>query len=127
MIFQTNIDLCAKIAEKSTFGRFRMGAVIAKRKDVLGIGWNRDKTHPLALKYGSDRPFGRIHAELDACLGVKPKDLEGASIYIVRLKVDGSQGLARPCMGCLNLLRYCGFKEMCYSTGNWGKTRVEEI
>ena len=96
--------------------KFRVGAVVFK-KNILSAGYNQRKTHPLLSKIGNQFMKG-LHAELHACIGLDAEQMEGASIYVVRLKLDGSIGLAKPCKMCQTYLREVGFKTAYYSTNS---------
>lgn len=99
--------------------RFRVGAVVYKRGS-WSAGFNKaNKTHPR-----SPHPYKSIHAEFAAVLGAVAMegvqfgwDLTGYSIYVHRLKRDGSAGLAKPCEWCQKMLAQVGIKEISYSNG----------
>lgn len=108
-----------KLAERNALHsdmRTRIGAVVSKRKKVLGTGFNKPKTHPKTNGHPY-KPNAGLHAEMSACLGIDVSDLVGATVTVVRIKKDGSWGLARPCNGCCQFLRKLGLARMVYSTG----------
>lgn len=86
--------------------------------NAWSAGYNRgQKTHPR-----SPHPYKSIHAEFDAVLGAVAMqglqfgwDLRGYKIYVHRLKRDGSDGLAKPCVWCQKMLDQVGIKEISYS------------
>ncbi len=93
--------------------RFRVGAVIYKKKAILGRGYNNgNKTHPR-----SPHPFKSIHAEFSAFLHSFRfrNDVVGASIYVHRLLANGLPGLSTPCPWCAELLRQVGIKDIYWS------------
>lgn len=107
-----------KQAEKSSFTRARIGAVIANKRRVLSVGKN-------SIRYYSKCPTPRVwenslHAEQDAILKLlnsgRQTDLIGATIYVSRVKRDGSPGLAKPCPCCMELIEAVGIKKVCYTT-----------
>lgn len=104
------INLAIREARKSPC-RFRMGAVIWNKSFIASSGHNNPfKTHPK-----SNVPWKTVHAEFAAILGVEPHHLAGASIYIHRLKRNGSPGLAKPCSYCQMLLDAVGIINVEYS------------
>lgn len=113
-------ELIKSLAIKEAYGahhtKTRVGAVVYQRSRVLGLGSNfQHKTHPK-----STHPFGRIHAELAAIIDAMRYDrfrnsLIGTSIYVARLKKDGSLGLAKPCRWCQELIHRVGIKEVTWS------------
>ena len=107
------MTLAQRLSMKSTYEKYKIGAVIARKGQVIGVGFNRHKTHtqsPHAYKY--------LHAEVDAALGVPLKQLRGATIYVYREKKDGTYGLAKPCSSCEGFLKERGLKSMIYTSDN---------
>lgn len=110
MVTKKVISAAKRCAEKST-SRFRLGAVVFMGNKIIGCGWNQmNKTH-----LQSPHPYKFIHAEFNSLLGIKRGDLRRASIYIHRLKKDGSTGLAKPCNSCAGFLSYVGIKKVYFS------------
>lgn len=105
------IDIARKISYKSQYDKYRIGAVICDKSKILGIGFNRHKTHPKA-----PNKYKFLHAEVDACLGIKENLLDRATIYVYREKKDGTIGMAKPCVTCHGFLSAVGVKTMVYST-----------
>lgn len=107
-------------AAKFSEHRFRVGAVVYKDNRHWASGYNKaQKTHP-----DSPHPFKSIHAEFDAVMNmISGEDswwhetLKDYSIYVHRLKRDGSDGLAKPCCWCQKMLDMVGIKEIHYSHG----------
>ena len=104
------INLAIKEAKKSSHD-FRLGAVIYKGKKIINSGFNQShKTHPI-----SKHPFSTIHAEVDAIIGTRREEMDGADIYVHRLLKNGKSGLAKPCQYCESLLRDIGIKKIYWS------------
>lgn len=86
----------------------KMAAVIAKRKKILAVGYNKHKTHPMMLKYTDNELRVSIHAEVDALVNAlknySPEELVGSEIYIARLLKNGKTGIAKPCEICQKAL-----------------------
>ena len=109
--------LLAYTVAKQSPSRYRLGAVVAKRNRVLGVGFNNQgKTHPIMRKYdpGEFRPGG-IHAEVKACQGASYRELNGAEIYVARVLRSGEPALAKPCEICQRFLRAMGVRLAYYS------------
>ena len=104
------VELAIKEAKKSNHD-FRLGAVIYKGKKIINAGFNHThKTHPI-----SKHPYSTIHAEVDAIIGVRRHDMNGASIYVHRLLKNNKPGLAKPCRHCESLLNDIGIKKIYWS------------
>ena len=114
----------------SDFMKARLGAVLIYKGKVMSVGWNSTKTSPLQKDLNRLRHFEvdcgeahhTLHAEV-ACL-TKTKDLDidwgRASLFICRIKKDGSRGLSRPCPGCQALIKSMGIKNIYYTTNDNG-------
>lgn len=93
---------------------YRLGAVLFKNRKLLKTGRNSFKTHPLLKEYS---PYAHRHAETDAIIRYGLDNCIGLSILVVRIKKDGSLGLAKPCNVCLALSREAGIHKIYYSIG----------
>lgn len=111
------MDLAAKVSRMSTHEHYKMGAVIARRSKVVGVGSNHYKTHPR-----SNHPYQAIHAELQAILNAQ-EDVRGCDIYIYRKLKTGALGLAKPCPWCEKLLLQSGISRVFYTSPDG----VEEV
>ena len=90
-----------------------MGCVLFKKKRFVSFGHNDTRrTHPK-----SATPYHRVHAELDAVLGVDQKDLLGCIAYVARIRMSGL-GLASPCKFCREVLSKVGIREVYYTLDN---------
>lgn len=88
-----------------------LGAVIARGSSILGVGFNKTKTHTK-----SNNHFNTQHAEMAALINAGKEKLAGAEIYVYRsLKLD-KMGMARPCKCCEASLKEVGIKKVHYTT-----------
>jgi deoxycytidylate deaminase len=112
---QKHINLALSMAKKST-SKFRLGAVLARRGNVISTGYNQmDKTHPLQNKfYKGDGALG-LHAEVHACIGVPAADLLGAHLYVTRILANGQIAMAKPCPTCYKFLTSVGVARVTFS------------
>lgn len=123
-------DMAHKMADKSTYDPFHLGCVFVYQGHVIGSGFNEDKTSPIQKKYNRYRHFKydnkpimhKNHAEI-SCLKSVPKSVDAATdwskvkVYIYRVSPgrDSKYGLARPCSGCLKMLRDKGVRRIYYT------------
>jgi tRNA(Arg) A34 adenosine deaminase TadA len=105
----------SRLAQTSPYGRFRLGAIIARKKSVISYGVNSKRTHPLQHKFSS-RPHISpwLHAEVHAISLARVGDLIDADIYVARIIQDGTIANSRPCEGCLRALHHYGISRMWY-------------
>lgn len=115
--------LARLMSRKSNARNFKMGAVVAKGRKILGLGCNDVvKTHPK-----SNAPYGRIHAELSAMLNAK-MDVAGATLYIFRAGNKETPLLAKPCQHCRDLIKTHDIKFIVYSNyGGFVKVPIAKL
>ena len=107
----------------------KMAAAIVKRNRVLTYGINRYKTHPLQAKYSRNVHATHLHAEIDAFQRALREytleDLDGCTLFVVRVRKNGMLAMARPCSGCMPALRTFGMARMVYSvSGGYNDERL---
>jgi deoxycytidylate deaminase len=112
--------LARAAARTSTHNKAHIGAVIVCGKDILSVGVNGMKSHPLQAKYNrlrfeDERANHLMHAELDALVKAKAMKANPA-VYIYRELRHGGTGMSRPCVGCLRALIDHGVTRMFYTT-----------
>lgn len=110
------LNRARKEAGKSTFDRARVGAVIVRSGRLLSSGCNQIRYS----KYAARNEYESIHAEEAAIIRLmrKPNGLQllaGATIFITRIKKDGSTGLAKPCKQCQDLINAVGIKKVIHT------------
>lgn len=112
------IQVAGKLALTSTYGRFKLGAIIARKNKIISMGTNSRKTHPLQQKY-ANRPHleAWLHAEIHALTLARVGDLWGSDAYIARVTADGQMASSRPCEGCYRALADHGVKRIFYCDG----------
>lgn len=132
------LELARAQALCSDFDQTKLGAVVIYKGRVISTGWNsQEKTHPLQKRMNRYRGFdpdesntnNTIHAEMSALIKIRHLDIDWnkVSVFVYRVKKDGSKGLARPCPGCENFMRKLGIRQVYYSTNNgWGYEVYED-
>jgi deoxycytidylate deaminase len=95
----------------------RVGAVIVSGGRVVAVGHNELRGFRCPTK---KRWENSLHAEQKAILRLLTKGrlhhLVGATIYVSRIKADGTYGMAKPCSYCYQLIQAVGIKEIVYTT-----------
>ena len=105
------LTLAKKESEKSSFKRFRVGAVLVRKGRVISKGYNRNKSHSLGSGFAKT-----LHAEgstLQDALkqGINPA---GAIMYVFRK----GGNLSKPCMDCQRHLINFGVNTVIYTDNN---------
>ena len=93
--------------------RFRLGAVLVHKNNIVAVGTNSYKTHPL-MAPRTAWPF--LHAEQHCIIRAGVENCEGLDLYIARVKKDNNLALSKPCSVCAELIMDVGIKRTFYST-----------
>ena len=116
-------DVAKAIAATSKHPKFRVGAAIVCGGQVINVGVNMAKTHPMQKRYNKYRNLGKpihdhLHAEMDAILKVLHQldDLKNVKVFVYRETKDGKMAMARPCAACMPALVEHGVRHIYYST-----------
>jgi tRNA(Arg) A34 adenosine deaminase TadA len=98
----------AKLAQTSD-NRFKMACIAVRSGSVLGADINVTKKHPTT-------PPNRFstHAEIGAMKACS--DPSGSTLYIARLKLDGTIAMARPCSWCMQHIQKNDIYRVVYTT-----------
>lgn len=111
------IKRAIKEAGRSSF-RQQLGAIVVKSGRLLATGYNRVGDNTRLINQNWE---GSIHAEQDAILHLlrqgREGELRGATIYVARIKGNGTR-LARPCDCCMNLCKYYKIKKVVYTNND---------
>jgi len=111
------IDKAAQVAATSTFGKFRVGAILLdKRGRVISSGVNSRKSHPRQKGVdgkGEIKIF--LHAEISALVRARKTPY---IMVVVRVNKRGETRLARPCPSCWEAGIEAGVEKIVWSTGD---------
>lgn len=117
------IEVAKSIALTSRHHKAHVGAVIADGRDILSVGVNGRKSHPLQQKYNrlkftDNHGHHLMHAELEAIVKGRAQGnkLAGTTMYVYRLMKTGMKGMSRPCVGCMQALKDFGIHRVMYTT-----------
>lgn len=101
----------------------KVAAAIYYGNQLISVGYNSRKTHPLQKKYGKNGHAIHLHAEIDAirrAVKVLPS-LDGCDIFIARVKRPSKlsknwiPGTAKPCIGCQRAIYAFGLRRIYYT------------
>lgn len=113
------ITSAIELARNNTNISHKVGCIITDRRGrILSSGMNSYiKTHPKQASYA--RRMGHpdsifLHAEIHALVRCKEK---AHTIYVARMKKDGSLGMAKPCLICAFAIKESGIKRIVYTDG----------
>ena len=119
------IQTLSKIAEDVPIaGRARIAAAIVHKNEIISIGTNQSKSHPLQAKFSRHYQAIHIHAEIDAIARaikrIDAKRLGQSTLYVSRVKLDRTGGnwmwgLAKPCSGCARAIASFDIKNVVWT------------
>jgi deoxycytidylate deaminase len=103
------IAMAAQEALRGEFSRYQHGAVIARNKDVISTGYNRNigiDNRLTALGH-----FYSLHAELEAIRKMPYSFKDACTLYSIRHNFN----MARPCPKCLKVIAKTPIKRIVFS------------
>ena len=104
------LELAKKEALKSKYV-MRVGAIIVRKGTVVGRGFNQLR-HTSKAKTA----WPSVHAEVAAILSTSKRLLKKSTIYVYRIKKDGTQGLSKPCAYSTAMILFLSLKTIVYTT-----------
>lgn len=124
-----------QVATVSDYKKQHIGCVAVYQGQVIGLGCNCNKTHPIQHYYNryrkqSDTMLPKLHAEISCINQIKHLDINFAKVklYIYRIRKDQPFGMARPCQSCMAAIKDIGIKNIYYTTNDgYSFERLERI
>lgn len=117
--------------------KMKLAACLVIRNEIISIGLNSDKSHPLQKKFSKNSDAIFKHAEVDCIINalrhVDQEDLKSATLYVHRVKrqykgdKEWSDGMAEPCCGCYKAIEHFGIKRTVFSTDEESKFGVSWV
>jgi deoxycytidylate deaminase len=108
--------------------KIKLAACLVIRNEVISVGLNSEKSHPMQKRFGKNSESIFKHAEVDAILGalrhIDSDLLKRSTLYVFRVKKKNKgdmtlvDGMAEPCSGCKKAIEHFGIKKVVYSTDN---------
>lgn len=93
---------------------YKLAACLSSRSG-MAFGVNSYKTSPLQVRYSSNPHRVHLHAEIEAlsrgtrkCKG----NVEGSTMYVVRMTKSGKVAMSKPCDGCIAALLEFGIDKV---------------
>lgn len=108
--------------------RMKLAASLVIKRDVISVGVNVMRSHPVQKKFGKNDNAIFLHAEINAIVNslnhVDKDDLRKADLYVYRVKKDTNDpkrthwvdGLSCPCEGCMSAIDSFNIRRVIHST-----------
>lgn len=127
MLSKTDIKYFNKareIAEISDFSNIHIGCVAVYQGNIIGVGFNTHKTHPIQKYYNRYREkdngkfMPKLHAEINCLNSIRHMNIQFSKVklYIYRPRVSKLYGICRPCPSCMAAIHDLGIKHIYYTT-----------
>lgn len=94
--------------------RFRLGATLIRKKEILAVKNNSAKTHPKLLPFYK---FPFLHSESNAIISYGLDNCEDTILYVLRILKTNELAMAKPCNSCMLLIKHCKIKQVYFTTG----------
>jgi deoxycytidylate deaminase len=116
-------NIAKSVSKLSDFYKCHTGCVVVYHKQIISVGVNQNKTHPIQKYYNQyrfDNSIGthNIHAEIDALSKIKYYDIDWSKVdlYVYREhKATGKLMLFKPCPSCMAYIKNLGIKNIYYT------------
>lgn len=132
MITKTDYKYFNKAKQAATISDYiktHIGCVAVYQNQVIGIGCNSNKTHPIQKQYnryrnlyivGHTEAMPKLHAEISCINSIRHLDINFSKVklYIFRVRKDGLIGISRPCPSCMAAIKDLGIKDIYYTTND---------
>ena len=117
--------------------KFKLASILTYKRDIISMGTNHMRTHPMQKQFGKNDASIYLHAEINCisnALNHLTKDeLKKTTLYVFRVKRESKyssewvDGIAKPCSGCMNCILSFGIRRVCYSTDNSDNYKMLEF
>ena len=124
-----------QVADMSDYHKEHVGCVAVYHGQVISIGCNSNKTHPMQKHYNkyrekSDMLIPKLHAEINCISQLKhlKVNFSKVKLYIYRIRKDRPYGIARPCPSCMAAIKDLGIRDIYYTTNDgFAYERLENV
>jgi deoxycytidylate deaminase len=101
--------------DASSFDKNRHAAAIYIGTELVAIGVNQMKSHPLQKRFGKNEDAIFLHAEMSALVNalkrVSVEQLKKATLYVARSR-HGVIRMSKPCLGCQSAIIHFGIQNV---------------
>ena len=119
------LDKARQTALISDYHKTHIGCVAVYQNQIIGLGCNTNKTHPIQKKYNrfrnnDDKLLPKLHAEISCLNQIRNLSINFSKVklYIYRIRKDQPFGISRPCPSCMAAIKDLGIREIYYTTND---------
>lgn len=117
-----------QVATVSDYYKTQVGCIAVYQGNVVALGCNTNKTHPIQKFYNRYRItkdnesflLPKMHAEINCINSLHNLDIPYGKVklYIYRIRKDQPFGMSRPCPSCMAAIHDIGIKHIYYTTND---------
>lgn len=119
-------SVAAEVSKMSTYSGAHVGCIAVQSHRIVSSGYNTCKSDPLqkelnAVRFTDDETSCCNHSSHAEVMCIKPliqskcESLSKVSLYVSRVRKDGSTALARPCKSCMKAIKDSGIRWVYYT------------
>lgn len=124
-----------QVAMISDYSKTHVGCIAVYHGNIIGIGCNCNKTHPIQKYYNKYREkskelLPKLHAEINCINQIKNLDINFSKVklYIYRIRKNQPFGLARPCPSCMAAIKDLEIQDIYYTSNDgYCYERIEKL
>ncbi len=112
-------------ASISDYPKIHVGCIAVYQGQVIALGCNRNKTHPVQKFYNrfredSNELLPKLHAEINCINQFKGLNVNFSKVklYIYRIGNDRDFRMSRPCPSCMAAIKDLGIRDIYYTTND---------
>lgn len=126
-------------ADISDYAKTHVWCIAVYQGNIIGIGCNCNKTHPMQKQYnqyrdihtvGKTDALPKLHAEISCLNSIRKMHVNFTKVklYIYRIRKDQPFGLARPCPSCMAAIKDLRIRDIYYTTNDgYAHEKIEYI
>lgn len=113
-------QLAKKLANGSTYGNFRHGAVLVRGGAIIGMGINSERYCSVGKDYRpEEKGNATYHAEIKALINIPRHITKGSVMYVARCSKNGEDArMSKPCNMCHAVMEERGIRKVYYTVDN---------
>ena len=120
------------VSKLSDYKHHHIGCVLVWKGQIVSVGFNTNRTHPLQAEYNRFRKLTgtnvihKAHAEI-LCLNKAMKldiSMSECTLYIYRELKSGIFATAHPCPACYQMIKDCGVKRIVYTCSGYFESEI---
>lgn len=109
------------VAGISDFKKIHIGCVAVYKGNIIGVGFNTNKTHPIQNyynRYRINKGMPKLHAEINCLNQIRHLNIDFSKVklYVNRICKDQEYAICRPCPSCMAAIKDLGIQNIYYTT-----------